>query len=102
MNHKEEDAVMNDRSEKLQMKELDLDSLENVTGGAGPKSEANVADGTVVAALGNSMYSVDIGGQTVTACISGKLRMNFVRIQPGDRVQVDVLDGRGRITYRYK
>ena len=89
---------MNDRSEKLQMNELNLDALENVTGGTGSNDEVAESDGTVVAALGTGMYSVDIGGQTVTAHISGKLRMTYIKISVGDRVRVQ---GK-RITYRYK
>ena len=48
-------------------------------------------------ALGNSVYSVNVGGQTVNAHMSGKLRMNYVRIAPGDRVRVEG----SRITYKY-
>ena len=98
-NKKEEDAVMlKDRNGKQMKVELDLDELASVTGGTGSNEGNAGSDGTVTAALGNGMYSVDVGGQTVTAHISGKLRMNYVRIQPGDRVQVDG----NRITYRYK
>ena len=86
---------MNDRPKNLQMEELDLDALECVTGG----TESNGgSDGTVTASLGNGVYSVNVGGQTVNAHMSGKLRMNYVRIQPGDRVRVEG----NRITYRYK
>ena len=92
--------MLEDKPENLP--ELDLDAMESVTGGAGSNDGITVSDGTVAACLPNAMFSVDIGGQTVTAHISGKLRMNFIRLQPGDRVQVEVLDGRGRITYRYK
>ena len=78
--------------------ELDLGALENVTGGTGSDGENAGTDGTVVAALENSMFSVDIGGQTVNVQMSGKLRMNYIRLQPGDRVRVEG----NRITYRYK
>ena len=89
---------MNDRNEELLKNELDLDALECVSGGAGSDSEGVCRDGTVTAVLGNGMYSVNIGGQTVNAHMSGKLRMNYVRIKPGDRVRVEG----NRITYKYK
>jgi translation initiation factor IF-1 len=48
--------------------------------------------------LPNAMFSVNVGGHLVTVGISGKLRMNYVRIEVGDRVRVEGT----RITYRYK
>ena len=86
---------MNDKPEDLLKNELDPDELANATGGAGPNDGS---DGTVTAFLGNGMYSVNVGGQTVNAHMSGKLRMNYVRIAPGDRVRVEG----SRITYKYK
>ena len=86
---------MNDRNEELLKNELDLAALECVSGGAGSDGGS---DGTVTAFLGNGVYSVDVGGQTVNAHMSGKLRMNYVRIAPGDRVRVEG----SRITYKYK
>lgn len=63
-------------------------------------------EGTVVEALPNTMFQVDIGnGHTVLAHISGKLRMNFIRILPGDKVTVQMSPydlTRGRITWRSK
>ena len=84
--------------------ELALDDLENVAGGAGSGGGMAEADGRVTGNEGNGVYSVDIGGRTVRAQISGKLRMNYVRIQPGDsvHVQYDTNTMKGRITYRYK
>ena len=89
---------MNDKNEELLDNKLDLDALESAAGGAGSDGEGVCGDGIVTEALGNSMYSVDIGGKTVKAHISGKLRMNYVRIQPGDRVRVEG----NRITYKYR
>ena len=86
---------MNDKPENPLMNELDLDALECVSGGAGSDGGS---DGTVTACLGNGVYSVNVGGQTVNAHMSGKLRMNYVRIAPGDRVRVEG----SRITYKYK
>ena len=63
-------------------------------------------EGTVVESLPNTMFSVDIGGgHTILAHISGKLRMNFIRILPGDKVTVQMSPydlTRGRITWRSK
>ena len=89
---------MNDRPEKPLMNELDLDALECVSGGAGSDGGGVCGDGRVTACLGNGVYSVNVGGQTVNAHMSGKLRMNYVRIQIGDRVRVEG----SRITYKYK
>lgn len=63
-------------------------------------------EGTVIEALPNTMFQVDIGnGHTILAHISGKLRMNFIRILPGDKVTVQMSPydlTRGRITWRSK
>ena len=63
-------------------------------------------EGTVIEALPNTMFQVDIGnGHTILAHISGKLRMNFIRILPGDKVTVQLSPydlTRGRITWRSK
>ena len=63
-------------------------------------------EGVVTEALPNTTFKVDIGnGHIILAHISGKLRMNFIRILPGDKVTVElsVYDlNRGRITYRFK
>lgn len=63
-------------------------------------------EGTVKKALPNTMFEVDIGnGHEILAHISGKLRMNFIKILPGDRVTVQMSPydlTRGRITWRSK
>ena len=70
------------------------------------KDEAIELDGTVVESLPNTTFKVDIGnGHTILAHISGKLRMNFIRILPGDKVTVQMSPydlTRGRITWRSK
>ncbi len=70
------------------------------------KSDAIELEGTVVESLPNTLFSVDIGnGHTILATISGKLRMNFIRILPGDKVTVQISPydlTRGRITWRSK
>lgn len=63
-------------------------------------------EGTVVDALPNTVFKVELqNGHVITAHISGKLRMNYIRILPGDKVTVELspydLD-RGRITWRNK
>ena len=90
--------MLKDKNEELQNAELDLDALECVTGGAGSDGGDICGEGIVTGFLGNGVYSVDVGGQTVNAHMSGKLRMNYVRIVPGDRVQVEG----SRITYKFK
>jgi translation initiation factor IF-1 len=63
-------------------------------------------EGTVVEPLPNAMFRVELeNGHKVLAHISGKMRKNYIRILPGDRVQVELTPydlTRGRITYRYK
>ena len=83
--------------------ELNLDDMENVSGGAGANGEVT-ADGTVVTHSDPAIYQVDVGGQMITASLSGKMRMNFVKVMCGDRVRVEYVPGssRGRITYRYR
>ena len=70
------------------------------------KSDMIEVEGTVVEALPNTTFQVDIGnGHTILAHISGKLRMNFIRILPGDKVTVEMSPydlTRGRITGRSK
>lgn len=62
--------------------------------------------GTVVESLPNAMFKVELeNGYTILAHISGKIRMNFIKILPGDRVTVELSPydlSRGRITYRFK
>lgn len=73
---------------------------------AKPKEDAIVLEGTVVEPLPNAMFKVELeNGHDVLAHISGKMRMHYIRILPGDRVQVELTPydlNRGRITYRYK
>ena len=68
------------------------------------KSDMIEVEGTVVEAMPNTTFQVDIGnGHTILAHISGKLRMNFIRILPGDKVTVEMSPydlTRGRITWR--
>ena len=70
------------------------------------KDDVIELEGTVVESLPNTSFRVDIGnGHTILAHISGKLRMNFIRILPGDTVTVHTSPydlTRGRITWRSK
>ena len=63
-------------------------------------------EGTVVEAMPNAMFKVEIqGGHQILAHTSGKLRMNFIRILPGDKVTVEMSPydlSKGRITWRSK
>ena len=71
-----------------------------------PKDEAIEVEGTVLEPLPNAMFRVELdNGHEVLAHISGKMRMHYIRILPGDRVLVELSPydlSRGRITYRYK
>jgi translation initiation factor IF-1 len=70
------------------------------------KEDAIVLEGTVSEALKNAMFKVQLAnGHQVLAHNSGKMRMNRIRVLPGDKVQVEISPydlTRGRITYRYK
>ena len=63
-------------------------------------------DGTITEALSNAMFKVELeNGHTITAHISGKMRMYYIRILPGDKVKVVMSPydlTKGRITFRYK
>ena len=70
------------------------------------KDDMIEVEGVVLESLPNTTFQVDIGnGHTILAHISGKLRMNFIRILPGDKVTVEMSPydlTRGRITWRSK
>lgn len=70
------------------------------------KEDAIELEGVVVEPLPNAMFRVELeNGHVVLAHISGKMRMHYIRILPGDRVTVELSPydlSRGRITYRYK
>ena len=70
------------------------------------KEEALRLEAKVVEARPNAMFLVELeNGHRVLAHVSGKMRMNFIRILPGDRVKVELSPydlTRGRITYRFK
>jgi translation initiation factor IF-1 len=63
-------------------------------------------DGVIVEALSNAMFRVELeNGHQVIAHISGKMRMNYIKILPGDRVRIEMSPydlSKGRIVYRYK
>jgi translation initiation factor IF-1 len=69
------------------------------------KKDAIAVEGKIVEALPNAMFQVELdNGHNVLGHISGKMRKNFIRILPGDRVVVELSPydlSRGRITYRY-
>lgn len=70
------------------------------------KEEAIKIDGTVLETLPNATFRVELeNGHLVLAHISGKMRMHFIKILPGDKVTVELSPydlNRGRIVYRYK
>lgn len=71
-----------------------------------PKEETLQVDGTIVEALPNTMFRVDLdNGHRVLGHISGKMRKHYIRILPGDRVTLELSAydlTRGRITYRHR
>ena len=70
------------------------------------KEDVIEVEGTVVEALPNAMFQVELeNGHVVLAHVSGKMRMNFIRILPGDKVTMELTPydlNCGRITYRFK
>ena len=70
------------------------------------KQQSIEQDGTITDALGNAMFKVELeNGHIITAHISGKMRMHYIKILPGDKVKVEMSPydlTKGRITFRYK
>ena len=70
------------------------------------KQTAIEQDGTILEALSNAMFRVELeNGHVITAHISGKMRMHYIRILPGDKVKVEMSPSdlsKGRISFRYK
>jgi len=71
-----------------------------------PKEELIETEGKIIEALPNAMFKVELeNGHVVLAHVSGKMRMNFIRILPGDKVKLELSPydlSRGRITFRVK
>ena len=74
------------------------------------KQSAIEQDGTIIEALSNAMFRVELeNGHEITAHISGKMRMHYIKILPGDKVKVEARAemspydlSKGRIAFRYK
>lgn len=70
------------------------------------KQDVIEVEGTILESLPNAMFQVKLeNGHVILAHISGKIRINFIKILPGDRVTVELTPydlSRGRITYRFK
>ncbi len=70
------------------------------------KQTAIERDGTIIEALSNAMFRVELdNGHVITADISGKMRMHYIKILPGDKVKVEMTPydlSKGRISFRYK
>ncbi len=70
------------------------------------KQQSIEQDGTIIDALGNAMFKVELqNGHVITAHISGKMRMHYIKILPGDKVKVEMSPydlTKGRISFRYK
>ncbi len=71
-----------------------------------PKQAAIEKDGTIIEALSNAIFRVELdNGHIVIAHISGKMRMHYIKILPGDKVKVEMSPydlSKGRISFRYK
>ena len=71
-----------------------------------PKQSAIEQEGVIVETLPNAMFKVELeNGHGIIAHISGKMRMNYIKILPGDRVKVEMSPydlSKGRISFRYK
>ena len=71
-----------------------------------PKQSSIEKEGTIIEALSNAMFRVELdNGVTIIAHISGKMRMHYIRILPGDKVRVEMSPydlTKGRISFRYK
>ncbi|MEX1189987.1 MAG: translation initiation factor IF-1 [Bacteroidia bacterium] len=71
-----------------------------------PKQSSIEQDGTIIEALSNAMFRVELENEhVIIAHISGKMRMHYIKILPGDKVKVEMSPydlTKGRITYRYK
>ena len=69
------------------------------------KQSAITQDGTIIEALSNAMFRVELeNGHVVTDHISGKMRMHYIKLLPGDRVKLEMSPyylSKARITYRY-
>jgi translation initiation factor IF-1 len=70
------------------------------------KQSAIEKEGTIIEALSNAMFRVELdNGHVIIAHISGKMRMHYIRILPGDRVRIEMSPydlTKGRISFRYK
>ena len=70
------------------------------------KQSAIEQDGTIVEALSNAMFRVELeNGHEIVAHISGKMRMHYIKILPGDKIRVEMSPyelSKGRIVFRYK
>ena len=71
-----------------------------------PKQSAIEKEGTIIEALSNAMFRVELdNGHVIIAHISGKMRMHYIRILPGDKVRDEMSPydlTKGRISFRYK
>ena len=71
-----------------------------------PKEDAIEVQGTILENLPNAMFKVELeNGQQILAYVSGKMRMHFIKILPGDKVTIELSPydlTKGRITYRFK
>jgi translation initiation factor IF-1 len=71
-----------------------------------PKQSSIEQDGTIIEALSNAMFRIELeNGHIIVGHISGKMRMHYIKILPGDKVKVEMSPydlTKGRISFRYK
>jgi translation initiation factor IF-1 len=93
-------------AESVELSAVDVEFVRGTSIILGPGARVREVEGTIVEPLPNAMFRVELAnGHRVLAHVSGKIRMNFIRILPGDRVLVELSPydlTHGRITYRYK
>lgn len=92
-------------SDNVQDAAVGLDELDVVAGGASNRNRVEI-DGQVTEALPNASFQVQLDdGRSIVGYLSGKMRMYFVRVTPGNRVKVEMDESdssQGRIVYRYE
>mgnify|MGYP000446853216 CR=1 FL=1 len=92
-------------SERIDRSENDSKNRSNQESGASEREERLEFDGIVSEKLPNNQYRVDVNGHKVLAHVSGKMKMNYINITPGDKVKVELTPydlTKGRIIFRDK
>ncbi len=107
--------TLSDTGNRTNVKVCSQERFEEIVGVFNINAEVTVSmskqsfieqDGTIIEALSNAMFRVELqNGHVITAHISGKMRMHYIKILPGDKVKVEMSPydlSKGRISFRYK